>query len=317
VVCGPLIGAQWQFGGDFEAVQVGAAMCVAFLLTGPWLWRACFPLGRPVALRALRALVYGLGGLLVIYGTGAVLPRVMDLSWTFLTDTTSLLVLLALYWVGGWGLGRDIDLEAQLVRERARVEALAQEKEQAQLLALRAHLDPHFLFNTLNAIAEWCREDPAVAEAAIVRLAGMLRTMLGALQADAWSLERELALCGDVAALYQVRDPERFRFRQEGEVPELALPPLLLLPLIENAMTHGPAAGHAGEVVLTVTSEATELTLTLVNPGSWTGPRDGGHGIPTVRRRLALRFGEAATLSHRALDGPRTETVLRLPLEER
>jgi len=291
-------------------------MCGAFLLTAPWLWRASFPLGRPAPWPVLRALTYGLAGLLVIYGTGAVLPRALGLPWTFLTDTTSLLVLLALYWVGGWGLGRDIDLEAQLVRERARIEALAQEKEQAQLLALRTHLDPHFLFNTLNAIAEWCREDPAVAEAAIVRLAGILRTMLGALQADAWSLERELALCGDVAALYQVRDPERFRFRQEGEVPELAVPPLLFLPLIENAMTHGPAAGHDGEVVLTVASGAKVLTLTLVNPGPWTGPRDGGHGIPTVRRRLALRFGEAAALSHRALDGSRTEAVLRLPLEE-
>ena len=86
---------------------------------------------------------------------------------------------LALFLVGGFGLGRDIWFEDRLARAEARAVALAREAERAQLLALRAHLDPHFLFNTLNAIAEWCREDGETAERAVLRLSAMLRTVLG------------------------------------------------------------------------------------------------------------------------------------------
>ena len=75
----------------------------------------------------------------------------------------SLLVEVALFWVGGWGLARDIDFEENLRKERARARELLREKEHAELMALKSHLDPHFLFNTLNAIAEWCRADGRVA----------------------------------------------------------------------------------------------------------------------------------------------------------
>ena len=316
VACTPMVAAQWSFGAGWGGVFVGAAMCFSFVAAAPLSWRACFPGSRTVRWPALRMLAYAASGVLVIYGMGTVLPAGLRIYWTFLTEDTSLMVLLGLYWVGGWGLGRDIDFEADLRRQRALSEALSVEKEHAQLLALRTHLDPHFLFNTLNAIAEWCREDPEVAEAAIVRLAGVLRTMLGGLQKERWPLKDELALCEDVIALHEVRDPGRFKYQRTGAAPDVAVPPLLLLPLVENAMTHGPAAGHRGAVQLRLETGEDTVTIELENPGGFTGERDGGHGLDTVRRRLVLAWGAAASLEIRATGNgeSRTRTRVVLPL---
>ena len=82
------------------------------------------------------------------------------------------------------------DLEQHLLASQARAAALEREAEHAQLLALRSHFDPHFLFNTLNAIAEWCREDGLVAERAILALSSMLHTIMTAIRATRWPLAR-------------------------------------------------------------------------------------------------------------------------------
>ncbi len=316
VVIVALLVAQWRFGADAMGVLVGAIMCTGFVVLAPLAWRLAFRRGKAQRWIFFRLVFYASTGVLVIYGLGWVLPSGMRLQWSFLTESTSLIVLLALYWVGGWGLGRDIDMEADLRHQREISQALAVQKEHAQLLALRTHLDPHFLFNTLNAIAEWTREDAEVAEAAILRLAGLLRTMLSGLQAERWALSRELSLCEDVIALFEVRDPGRFQYRREGDPPaDLPVPPLLLLPLVENAMTHGPAAGHRGEVVLRFAQDEGDLVLELDNPGLFTGERDGGHGLHTVRRRLVLAWGGAASLEIFPLGDDGTRARVRLPLD--
>ena len=132
---------------------------------------------------------------------------------------------------------------SDLVRARA----LAEEAERAQLLALRAHLDPHFLFNTLNAIAEWCRSDGVQAEEAILKLSAMLRRILEGVKAPTWPLSRELGLVHDLLDLHRIRDPERFDvvWRVPDPIPDVSVPPMLLLPLADNAVKHGPRQGHA------------------------------------------------------------------------
>ena len=167
---------------------------------------------------------------------------------------SSVVICLALFLVGGWGLARDIWLESSLVRSEARAAALAREAERAQLLALRSHLDPHFLFNTLNAIAEWCRDDGEIAERAVLQLSAMLRAVLEGVHAPTWSLREELALVDTLFALHGLRDPQRVRLvrRVPDPLPDVAVPPMVLLPLAENAVKHGVGAGHTGEVVLEV-----------------------------------------------------------------
>jgi two-component system sensor histidine kinase AlgZ len=313
-VCVPLVIAQATFSRDTLAVPLGIALCLTFVLVAPTSYRALFLAG--VGPTAARVLAYLALALICVGGLGFLLPKLLGMGETFLTSRTSVVVSLALFIVGGWGLARDVDLEARLERERARAHAMEREAERAQLLSIRANLDPHFLFNTLNAIAEWCREDGAVAERAILKLSAMLRAVLDGVRTPTWPLERELELVRALFELHSVRSPSSFRLRWQIDERALGVPvlPLLLLPLAENAMKHGPNAGHSGEVSFVVALGANVLDIALENPGPNAGPRPGSTGLPTVERRLALAYGDAARLAIRSRDGARTEVVLTVPV---
>jgi LytS/YehU family sensor histidine kinase len=294
-------------------------MCGSFLLVGPSLWRALFPMGRvPRAPTIARVALYAIVGATLVFGIGRALPTFAGAGTTFLTTGPSLIVCVALFWVGGWGLARDIDLEENLRRERARAEALEREAEHAQLLALKTHLDPHFLFNTLNAIAEWCREDGAVAEKAIVRLSSMLRTMMTGIHATSWPLAKELDLTLALFELHAVRDPAAFTVVREipDPIPAIDVPPMVLLPLAENAMKYGPLAKAKGDVRISVRVTKAHVAIELSNPGTYGGRRAGGSGLPIVEKRLALTYGGAATLVMEE-DGARTRATVTIPVDDR
>lgn len=307
LVAGPLVLMQDRLSRDPWAAPLGVLMCVAFVVFAPLSWRVLFPEGLDLAHGAIRLVLYAAVGAGIVLTIGAVIPKFAGMATTLLTTRSSLVVCGALFLVGGWGLARDIGLEESLERERAR-------SEQAELLALRSHLDPHFLFNTLNAIAEWCRENGEVAERAVLQLSAMLRTVLEGVKSEAWPLAREIELAKTLFSLHLLRDPELFTL--SVDVPELLpldVPPLLLLPLAENAVKHGPAAGHRGEIALRVRTEEGHLVVTLTNPGPYRGPRSGSDGVPTVVKRLRLAYGPAASLRFREETG-RTAVDVRLPL---
>lgn len=304
LVCGAMLLAQWWFTRDGWAVVIALALVAWFLLVGPWSWRALFPRGVRLARLPLYALVGGLPALL-----GWLLPRWSGLGDTFLTAGVNTLVVASLFWVGGWGLARDVEQEARVEQAEARAATAQRQAEQARLLALRAHLDPHFLFNTLNAIAEWTREDPEVAEAAILRLSGLLRELMAGVEAEAWPLSRELQVARAVWDLYAIRDPGRYQVQWSvpEPLPSVQVPPLLLLPLVENAVKHGPAAGHRGTLTLALSDGA----LRIENPGPFAGPRAGGEGLSLVRRRLELAGpGWAFSIGGQ---GDRTVATVRWP----
>lgn len=315
----PMTIIQDAYSQDPVAVPIALFLCGSFLLVAPMSWRALFPIDRPIGAGALaRVVVYAGIGAAVVLGVGWALPLALGLGQTFMTTSPSLAVCLALFWVGGWGLARDIDLEDNLRRARARAEALGREADHAQLLALKSHLDPHFLFNTLNAIAEWCREDGLVAERALLQLSSMLRTMMTGINTTTWPLAREVELVDALFALHAIRDPTLFTVERDvpdldGELGRVEVPPMVLLPLVENAMKHGPLARHKGVVRFSVKEGADgAIDVELSNPGVYKGPRAGGSGLPIVEKRLALAYGKAAAFAMVA-DGDRTRATLRLP----
>ncbi len=329
LVSAPMIVIQWRYSRDGLGAPVGIAMCVAFVLVAPLSWRVLFPEGIDLGHGAIRLFLYAAIGAGVVLVLGSVLPTELHMRPTLMTARTSLPVCCALFLVGGWGLGRDIGFELSLHRERRRADVLQREAEHAQLLAIRSHLDPHFLFNTLNAIAEWCREDGEVAERAVLQLSGILRAVLAGVKAPSWSLGSELDLVRDLFALHLLRDPALFTLVWDVPSPLPAAPllPMILLPLAENAIKHGPAAGHRGVVrfELRVSEPAAEgrgearLQITLENPGAYAGPRAGSDGLPTVERRLALAYGGAASIRIEGIasaggeEPPRTRVRLELP----
>lgn len=292
-----------------RAALVPLFFLAGFVLLAPWGWR------RWLAERTTwaGASCYLAVAVAVVALGGVALPRLLDLGPTYFTDVGSLGISVVLFAVGGWGLGRDIELERGL--------------EHARLLALHTHLDPHFLYNTLNAIAEWCVEDAAVAEEAITRLAGMMRELLAGLELPRWPLRREVALATDLLELHRLRDPEALEIAVQlpADLAAFELPPLVVLALVENAVKHGPRAGHPGRVEVTVTRDASSrparVRCVVENPGPFapTPPRAGsGHGLRTLRRRLAHAYRGAATLQIARAEGdgaatPRTRATLELP----
>ena len=226
VVCTALLIAQSEWSSDAWSVAIGVLFCLSFILIAPVSYRVLFPDGLDLSHGAVRLVLYALVGAGVVLSVGAGIPKIFGLGYTFLTERTSLLVISALFLVGGWGLGRDIGFEQRFHRLQA-------EAERAQLLALKSHLDPHFLFNTLNAIAEWCRIDGEVAEAAVLRLSAMLRAVLEGVRAPLWPLEKELELVDMLFQLHLLRDKALFSLERAlpSPLPKVQVPPMIHLPL--------------------------------------------------------------------------------------
>lgn len=197
-----------------------------------------------------------------------------------------------LFLVGGWGLARDMQLEQRLDRTMRRQGRLTAELEEARLYALRADLDPHFLFNALNAIASQCTTDPQGAEDNIVRLSSLLRTVLDTRRRALHSLDEELSLARDYLGLLATRFPHlRFEIHEpdasDGE--RVRVPPLLLQPLLENALRHGDHAKGPLRVSVVVDGERVQLEVRSFGP--FRGGREGGLGLELVRRRVELAYG--------------------------
>ncbi|MEW5743578.1 MAG: histidine kinase [Myxococcota bacterium] len=308
VVCVPLVVAQARWSRDRLAVPLAVLMCLAFVTVAPVAYRVLFPDGLDFSHGAVRVGLYVLTGFGVVLSVGAGVPKVLGIGYTFLTERTSLAVSVGMFLVGGWGLGRDVGFEQRLER-------LKQETERAQLLALRAHLEPHFLFNTLNAIAEWCRVDGEVAERAVLELSTMLRSMLDGVTAPLWPLEKELTLVKALFDLHLLRDRELFQLNLKAPqpLPAVQVPPMSLLTLAENAVKHGPGAGHRGRIDLEVSHEGQALTVRLENPGPFAGRREGGSGLPTLEKQLQVAFGSRARLWVDAAGADRTRATLVLP----
>ena len=311
-----MVFAQRAYSRDPRAAFVGIGMCLAFTLVAPVAFRVLFPEGLEFSHGAIRLLIYGALTVLTVLVVGVYLPLAVGIGTTFLTARSSLLIDTVLFLIGGWGLGRDIGMEASLTRERRKTTALTREAEHAQLLALRAQLDPHFLFNTLNAIAEWCRTDGVTAERAVLELASLLRAVLTGVKQPSWPLEQELGLVRTLLSLHLLRDPEMFvlDMRLAPELDHVPIPPMLLVPLAENAVKHGPARGHRGTIVVAVTARDGGVHVSIENPGAYGGPRAGSHGLPITERRLAHAYDGRASLHVRS-EAARTIAEVSLPLD--
>ena len=139
-------------------------------------------------------------------------------------------------------------------RQRAlerREEQLRRETLRAQLSALQARTNPHFLFNALNTVASLIEDDPARAEQAVERLASLFRYSLDGSHTLTVPLGAELAAVRDYIEVERLRFGERLRveLRVEPACEALLVPPLVLQPLVENAVAHGVASRRAGATV--------------------------------------------------------------------
>lgn len=173
---------------------------------------------------------------------------------------------------------------------------------EAELAALRAHLDPHFLFGTLHGVMQLLRDDPAHAERALERLAELLRYVLRLDRAHVRlvTLETEWQFVQSYLWLEQLRLGDRLRVDAQLEDDALAcmVPPFTLQPLVENAIRHGLSPKpQGGRLRITARTTEDQLELEIADDGLGRAtPPDAsvpGLGIQSVVRRLRAHFGDA------------------------
>jgi len=201
---------------------------------------------------------------------------------------------------------------------RAETEALRFQilSRDAELRALRAQIHPHFLFNSLNSINALIASRPEEARRMCLLLADFLRRSLALGIRERVPLAEELALAEDLLAIEKVRFGARLRFAPRVEEAALAclVPPLLLQPLVENAVTHGIAQViEGGTVRLEARRGGERLHVTIENPRDAGAPggKGTGIGIENVRRRLETLYGREAELRlHPVGDSFRVELEL-------
>lgn len=175
----------------------------------------------------------------------------------------------------------------------------------AELARLRAHLEPHFLLNTLNAIAGFVTDDPREARRLLVCLGDLLRDSLRD-EDEMQSLDEQVSWLQRYAEILEARHAGHLVFRWEiaGEVRSIRLPRLLLQPLVENAVKHGALRRPGGgEVTVRATlqgdGESSRMVCVIEDNGPGVSAREtrsGAFGLHAVRRRLALKYAGNATL---------------------
>lgn len=202
--------------------------------------------------------------------------------------------------------------------ERRMLEAATLARE-AELAALRAQLAPHFLFNSLNSIAALAGRDAAGARRMCTLLAEFFRRSLTSGAAQRLPLAGELELARTYLAIEEIRFGDRLHVAWDLDEDLLAVqvPPLLLQPLVENAVHHGLAhCVEGGTLEVAVRGSMGDVVLTVVNPlDSGRPPSQGtGTGLANLRRRLHHHYGERARLAAGA-EGMTFRCELRLPRE--
>lgn len=185
-------------------------------------------------------------------------------------------------------------------------ERLRRERLHAELRFLRTQIQPHFLFNTLNNLyALTLKRSPAAADV-VLKLSDMLEYMLYEGDADLVPLESELHIVETYLELERLRYAERLHltYSVKGDVSGCSVPPMLLLPLVENAFKHG-IRQHVENSSISISviagNEAIEVSISNTIPPSEnegehaTGRTEPGIGLKNVRRRLDLTYGSAHT----------------------
>jgi signal transduction histidine kinase len=210
----------------------------------------------------------------------------------------------------------------QAVSRAVALERMQAELARAELRALRAQVNPHFLFNTLNTIAALIGENPAAAEDVVTRLADVFRHALTASSREHTRLADELEFLRSWLAIERVRFGDRLRVVEDIEpgLDDVPVPGLLFQPLIENAVRYAVAPrAEGGTVSLRVRRDPSGETLTAEiaddGPGFAPGVRPSGHGVglESVRERLRLG-GSGHAFALESTPGGGTRVRVTLPI---
>jgi LytS/YehU family sensor histidine kinase len=226
------------------------------------------------------------------------------------------------------GLAWARDYQSQLRQEEVRASNLGAQLAQAQLDALKMQLQPHFLFNTMNAISSMQMENPAAAQCMLVRLSEFLRMTLED-SAKTVTLRREMDFVARYLEIERVRFPDRLavQFDLGAETLDAMVPNLILQPIVENAVRHGIAM-KAEPGRIEVRSSRCNGFLRLQVRDTGPGLTDGlqvafpnrasisGIGLANIRSRLERMYGDSFRFSVNDAEGGGVLAAIEIPFQE-
>ncbi len=253
----------------------------------------------------------GVFGAAVVIGAvcGVVLRIAASRSgWAQVQDAVAYLTSIALLWmlIGGvvaamyWMRRAAADANARIARMQAEQARLEAQMSEAQLAALQAQIEPHFLFNTLANVKRLYETEPGAARTMLTSLVAYLRAALPAMRAHGSTVAGELALASSYLTILGMRMGDRLRFRIEADpaVREASLPTMVVSTLVENAVKHGLSAlPEGGEIVVQVHAAGDRLRIVVADTGAgFVGVGGAGVGLANTRARLSARYGAGARL---------------------
>lgn len=267
----------------FYAVHVVAAAAYSLIYSTSWAWPDLVAGRVTAALAAFRA-------------SPVLVWNLMMGSWLYLVVA---------------GISYAIRAQRRARAEEASAAEARVLAQQAQLAALRAQINPHFLFNALHSVGALVTSDPARADKALEGLGDLLRYVLGA--DDEVPFSHEWRFTKDYLAFEQLRLGDRLRIDAaiDDAAHGILVPPLILQPLVENAVRHGLAdRPDGGRITLGARVVGTRLLLSVADDGDGDGGGSGnGIGLGSVRRRLAALYGDRASLDVARTDAGYAVTI--------
>jgi two-component system, LytTR family, sensor histidine kinase AlgZ len=295
-------------------ICVNVAALMAVIVKSPSLTALAAPLMEAAALvepLLILALVtlYALNGALarLSYATGAVAVTGIALALTaVLYFAARDYLLMDVTGIGRYWLLVALVTVILLCYFDLRGRALSPALSEARLQALQARIRPHFLFNSINAVLSLMRQEPRRAETALEDMAELFRVLM-ADNRELTPLRREVELCKQYLNLEQLRLGDRLQVEWHiDKMPGDALiPPLVLQPLLENAVYHGiEPRTEPGIVSINIYASRDEVHAVLRNPYALTGNHHAGNkmAIGNIRERLQLHFDAEASLTSRVTD---------------
>ena len=197
-----------------------------------------------------------------------------------------------------------------------KLESLVKELE---LKTIKAHINPHFIFNSLNSIRALVDENPERARKAITELSTILRSSMQADKSESAVLERELNIVRDYLALENMRFEDRLRIEYDIDEDTLSfqVPPMMLQTLVENAIKHGISKQiHGGVVRIRSAIRNGFHELSVTNTGMLNGyASSGGFGLSSTTNRLGLLYGNKAKFEIRQISPDLVEATVLIPLD--
>ncbi|GGH76523.1 histidine kinase [Filimonas zeae] len=202
--------------------------------------------------------------------------------------------------------------------DKMRLESLVKE---LQLKTIKAHINPHFIFNALNSIRALVDENPARARTAITELSNLLRSSMQAEKQETTPLERELNIVKDYLALEHIRFEDRLRVEYDIDEDTLdqPVPPMMLQTLVENAIKHGVSKQVNGGLIRIISDfRADHHELIVQNTGKLNGSGGAGNGdgfgLASTNNRLRLLFGSKASFEIKDIDENTVEAKIIFPV---